>query len=149
MKSTKLKSVLAIILIMCTLSGLDVKATEMVDNNLEYKSVIECNKFIGNLVDAIVDKDAEFMYNNVSYFENNCYESLKQYLLTNKIADSKYTISNIIIDVTYPENSSTGDTVIMANTKIWYDDSRYNKLYLFEFHVNAIGDIYGFNVWVY
>ena len=134
---------------MCALFSVSVKATEQYDNNIEYMSTIECNKFIGTLVSSIVDNNVEFMYNNTSYFESRCYDSIKQYLLTNSIADSNFTISDIIIDVTYPENSSTGDTVIMANTKIWYNNGQYNKVYLFEFHVNTTGDIYGFNVWVY
>lgn len=149
MRSIKLKRIISLILLLCMTISINAKATEQYDNNLEYKSVVDCNKFIGSLVNNIVDNNVEFMYNNTTYFESNCYDSLREYILTNSIVDSKYLISDIIVDVTYPEHSSTGDTVIMANTKIWYNDNQYNKLYLFEFHVNAAGDIYGFNVWVY
>lgn len=139
-----LKLMLSILI--CLILTVEVKAT---DNNLELMTKDLCNTHITSIVQSIQEKDISFIQNNLSMFTSSCYNKLSYFIQNNDIGGD--VIQQIIIDFTYPNNSSTGDSVIMANTKIGYtqDSLNYNKVYLFEFHVNKDGDIYGFNVWVY
>lgn len=77
-------------------------------------------------------------------------QRINEFIKNNKINEKSYgKLVDTTLDFTYPEDSSTGDTVVMINAKIEYLNGKYNKLYLFEYHINAEGKIYGFNAWVY
>ena len=79
------------------------------------------------------------------YFEAQAYNSVQKFIDRQSINGSAL---DSLTEVTKPNNSSTGDTVIMANYKIDIGNG-YNVVYLFEFHVNSNGKIYGFNAWEY
>lgn len=115
--------------------------------NLEQMHKNDCDKTIINIVNAIVNNDTQYIYDNSEMFETNCLYKLDETIRNYKVEGNK--LSNIVIDFTYPENSSTGDSVIMVNTLIWKADKSYNLAYLFEFHINKDGKIYGYNIWVY
>lgn len=115
--------------------------------NLETMSKNDCEDIMIDLLIAIINNDTSFMYKYIGMFTSDCYDTMYQYISSNDINSS--IISNMTLDFTYPDNSSTGDSVMMLNTKVWYDNQSYNLLYLFEFHINSAGDIYGFNVWTY
>lgn len=100
---------------------------------------------ITSIVQDIISGDAESFRNKSSYFSSNTYEKLKDYVESNTIGSMG--ISEIVVDRVEPDNSFTGDVVLMTNVKLTYEG--YNKLYLFEFHVNADGVIYGYNIWQY
>ena len=58
-------------------------------------------------------------------------------------------ISEKAIDIVTPQDSETSDTVLMCNIRLSNNENIYNKIYLFEFHINADGKIYGYNIWTY
>lgn len=64
-------------------------------------------------------------------------------------AEKHSTIESIVIDEILPNNNSVKDKTIMVNVKADYEDNKYNKLYLFEFHIGADGKVYGYNFWKY
>ena len=113
-------------------------------DNLEHTSIREVNELFYELTDGIINHNSLVLANDI--FTPEVKRDLSILLVNNTIGG---TINNVVVDFTYPENSSTGDTVIMVNSKISYEDGKYNKLYLFEYHVNADGKIYGYNMWVY
>ena len=135
-------------LIMClaiiSLSSIHAEASSNVIS-LEKTTLSQCKDTMTNIINAVIEKDSNKLseYSNLFVFDS--FDKLSKYTTNNGInCDS---MSSIAIDFTYPDNSSTGDTVIMCNTKLEY--SNYNKLYLFEFHVNKDGLIYGYNIWQY
>lgn len=124
---------------------LKVDATELksIDfNNIESR---ECKNEISDIILDILKHDEASLQTKSQYFTNDCFYDVLQYTKNNKVEST--VIPELVVDYTTPSNSSTGDTVIMANTKVYYKS--YNKLYLFEFHVNQDGKIYGYNIWVY
>lgn len=80
-------------------------------------------------------------------FTSSAYDKYIKLVKNNEIGGEM--IGDCIADVTYPDESSTGDTVLMVNSKVWYNSKEYNQLNLLEFHVNKDGKIYDFNVWMY
>lgn len=143
-KSTSVFMIAILLTISITLRA---SAEDIVDDNIETMSYNEVNKTFSDLIFGFVNKDTSVIQSRASMFSSDVYENLKGYCQVNDIGGG--CVSDIVIDYTTPNNSSTGDTVVMVNAKIWFDDQSYNKLYLFEFHVNAGGDIYGYNIWVY
>lgn len=135
-----------LLLIISLITILSFTSIVYADNkSLEKATESDCNLTINNICRAIINSNSEALLENTDYFENTAYKSVYDYINTNKIEG---TCSNIVIDTTYPNNSSTGDFVIMANCKVNVQQG-YNLVYLFEFHVNKDGKIYGFNAWVY
>lgn len=123
--------------------------------NMEEISISKYNQIMGSLVRAINEHDTSWLTdtldsNHVGIFTDECYDEMYQLILNNDFEWEDYLA---VVDVTYPDNSTTNDTVIMVNVQAYYYDYSdfhdYNQLYLFEFHVNAEGGIYGFNVWAY
>jgi len=139
-----------IMVIVCFGSLLTVKASSesaIQVSNIEDLSKDECEDLFKTLLIAIVNHDINFMNQYVGVFTPECYNDMYQYIQNNDIGSN--VISNVTLDFTYPDESSTGDSVVMLNTKVWYDNQTYNNLYLFEFHINSSGDIYGYNIWAY
>lgn len=149
------KKILSIILSLAIVISLNnmliVNATNALNvvevENLETMTKNDCEDIMMTLLTAILNHDTGFMYQYIGLFTSDCYDSMYKYISNNNINST--IISDVTVDFTYPDNSSTGDSVIMLNTKVWYDNQSYNLLYLFEFHINSSGDIYGYNVWTY
>lgn len=127
------------------ISALKVDATELktIDfNNIDSRT---CRNEISDLILDVLKQDEAYLRSKSQYFSGNTLEEIVEYSLEDSIGSK--IITEFVVDYTTPSYSSTGDTVIMANTKLQYNS--YNKLYLFEFHVNKEGKIYGYNVWQY
>lgn len=144
---TKNKSTIITLLLVlfCTINILKVNAMELksIDfNNIESR---ECKNEISDIILDVLKHDEVSLRTKALYFTNDCLYDIIQYTKNNTVDST--VVTELVVDYTTPSNSSTGDTVIMANAKIYYNS--YNKLYLFEFHVNQEGKIYGYNVWVY
>lgn len=135
-----LKHYITIILLVITCVSV-VNASEN-NTNIEKMNIKEINSLMYNLTDSYIEHNTDTI--DTSIFTDNIIGDIINYTNSNNIGGE---IRNIVVDFTYPDNSSTGDTVIMVNTKVKY--SEYDKLYLFEYHINADGKIYGFNAWVY
>jgi hypothetical protein len=149
---TLIARVIVIVLLVATLleitvASVSAASTSSTDDNLETMTMKDCNSAINEIVTAIINNRSSVIQDNSSKFTSDAYNSINNYMSNNDIKGDG--VGDITIEFTYPANSSTGDTVIMVNTKIWYSAQSYNLIYLFEFHVNSYGDIYGFNVWTY
>ena len=150
MKSIFNKIMIVIItLIICVSTSIYfVKASDnsssTVVTNLEDTSSDECRNLMFKIIrcsyGAYDLSQFDYLFTDQAY-------SAYGVICQNGYIDKPSAVSNLAIDFTYPENSSTGDTVIMANAKMNY--SGYKLLYLYEFHVNSDGKIYGVNVWEY
>lgn len=125
----------------------NILASEISDDSIENMDMTEVNDLIANIILGMMNHDKTYLYNNPGYFTRDTFDKIENYIDVNNILTT--SMSEIVIDYTYPQYSSTSDTVIMANAKLLYDGQSYNKLWLFEFHVDSYGDIYGFNVWQY
>lgn len=152
MKFSKInKCILSILIIVAvsavTLGTLKVNATSQEKVNFETMSKTETEQIIRSIVGVTVSKDASWFDANYMYFTNPCFDKIKNYASNNNIIGD--VISEVVVDFTYPENSTTGDTVIMANTRVWANGNTVNCVYLFEFHINSDGLIYGYNIWAY
>lgn len=140
-----------LLLIISLITILSFTSVVYADNkSLEKATESDCNLTINSICRAIISNNKDTLLENSDYFENStykssAYKSVYDFMSNNDIDG---TCSNIVIDTTYPNNSSTGDFVIMANCKVNVKQG-YNLVYLFEFHVNKDGRIYGFNAWVY
>jgi hypothetical protein len=139
--------ILVLTMVISCISVVASAESNPLDKNLNELSSRQVNALIDELVYGIATHDTSVLQNNSGMYATDCYTYLYDYIENNDI--NSYDISDLTIDYTYPSGSSTGDTVIMANAKVWYDNQTYNMLYLFEFHVDSHGDIYGYNVWLY
>ena len=116
------------------------------DFNVEHMTMRESNGMVADIAYGIITNNTSYISNYANYFEPDCYSELYEYTMSNDLQFE--SIINSVIDFTYPDNSSTGDSVIMCNTKIVYTNN-YTGMCLFEYHINALGKIYGYNIWVY
>lgn len=140
-----------ILTLICILCRLNVYAASIADVDINNLSREKLGVIMGTLINHATTHDITSAARYKQMFTPDCYDKWIQYVESNDISGKEelaYT-SEIVVDYTKPSQSSTGDTVVMVNIKEQYDNWRYNKLYLFEFHVNIDGDIYGYNVWQY
>ena len=145
----KMLSLLAVTLTVCILT-LNASAEEHDQlhkkvYNLEKMNRTECNSIIQSISTSIINNNLKSLSANSDYFEAPAYKSVADFINRDSV---KGSIIDSIIEFTYPDNSSTGDSVVMANYKLSIGN-KHNILYLFEFHINKEGRIYGFNAWEY
>ena len=155
----KLKYIIAIVVIMVILliafnkcnkkDGKTQNTNEYAESTTSILDMTEEEKknFGKNLVRAIVKNDFNEIITKSYLIDSTCYYSLTDYANSSDIKNGN--MSDLVIDVITVEKSSTSDDVIMCNAKIWFDDTSYNMLYTFEFHINSNGVIYGYNIWVH
>lgn len=151
MKITSTKAVALILATLVLFNSTTAFATEQENvmagaASLEQTTVSEITDIMTKLVNSIRNKDTSYIMTHATYFDSNCYDKILKYTESNSIGGTD--VKSFVVDFTYPDNSTTKDTVIMVNAKINYSEG-YNKLYLFEFHVNQSGNIYGYNIWQY
>lgn len=120
--------------------------TNTQNNSIEKMNMYEYYDTINSLIQGIVNKDTSFLINNVTLFTSNSYDRMYKYIESNDIVGE---VGDVTIDFIHPASSSTGDTVVMANFKVWEDNKKYNTIYLLELHIDRNGDIYGYNMWLY
>jgi hypothetical protein len=106
----------------------------------------EAEDFMEEFICAIMNKDKTFMESHRHQL-NNVYDLLYGYVTNNNVGGDG--IIDMDVDVSNYSGNSTNDTVYMVNVKIDYDNNSYNKVYLYELHVDEFGVIYAYNVWVY
>ena len=113
--------------------------------SLERMDRAKCSSIMQSICSAIINSNEQALLSNTAYFETSAYQSVYNFIEKRSVQGNVIDSS---IEFTYPDNSSTGDSVIMMNYKLSVGGG-YNVLYLFEFHVNSNGKIYGFNAWEY
>lgn len=115
--------------------------------NIEQLSSKELNDAMVDIIESALNQDDEAVLECREYFTNNSFEDYRRNIVNSGILSG--TLVEKAFDIVTPSNSDTDDTVIMCNIRISDNVTIYNKLYLFEFHINEAGSIYGFNVWAY
>ena len=140
-----MKKILAGILISIMLFTIIGYASETRD--LELFSKNELDNTLLNVVNSMVHSDATYINNNQDLFTIDAYYDIIDCISKEVVQDGN--IGSVSIEFTYPENSSTGDSVVMLNTKIRKHETQNQLVYMFEFHINSEGKIYGFNIWAY
>ncbi len=143
-----MRKVLCLLVVTLTVCILTVNASaeeHNQSNNLEKMNRTECNSIIQSISTSIINNNAQSLSANSDYFEPQAYKSVIDFINRDSV---KGSIIDSIIEFTYPDYSSTGDSVVMANYKLSIGN-KHNILYLFEFHINKDGKIYGFNAWEY
>lgn len=115
---------------------------ELIDE-FDMTSSSRCQDQVTELIEAIITGDNTELDKFQRVIPSTILKEIKGYASNNNIDSTVF--SDKSIEFINADNSSTEDTVIMANAKLYYKD--YNKLYLFEFHMNESGSIYGYNIW--
>lgn len=138
-----MKKILCIIVTLSILMCTIVVSAE--EPNLERMDRAKCSSTMQSICSAIINSDEQLLLENTAYFETSAYQSVFNFIEKDSIQGS---IIDNSIEFTYPDKSSTGDSVIMMNYKLSIGNG-YNVIYLFEFHINSNGKIYGFNAWEY
>lgn len=145
----KKKTIISIMLVLILMTNNVVYASDKKEdantNNLETMDDIKRADIIYDIIESILEHDISRLNKNNKYITDDTYNILSSYVLANTIGTGN--ISDYMIDTSGVSQSSTVDYVILANLKINYEEN--NMMYLFEFHINANGLIYGYNIWVY
>ena len=110
-------------------------------------TIDEQKEFAKDLTIAVVENSFSNIKSKTYLLDTQCYYDLTKYGFSSGIADGN--ISEITVDYIDAENSSTKDTVIFCNTKVWFENKSYNLVYTFEYHINSDGYIYGYNIWAH
>lgn len=121
-----------------------VSSVRVYASNIENMSDSEIEKLGNAVLESVLSRDSKHIENYANCFTNETLEKLLDYINTNRIYGN---IQSTVIDWVHTSYSSTEDSVMMINVKV--ENNGYNELYLFEFHINAEGKIYGYNVWAY
>lgn len=136
------KIYLSLVIVLLTLATytLTIAATGF---NFEGASEFDRNQKIIEIIntDLSGNEDKAYTYSDIA--TGNVMDKLHASAHESKPSSLK----EVIIDTAVPSNNSTGDYVIFANATVV--EGEYTLLYLYEFHVNANNQIYGYNVWVY
>lgn len=125
----------------------DIEDDNKSASNILEMSTEEQKILARDIVKAIVNNDFSEVKNKMYLLDSQCYYDLTRYASSSEISNGN--MSEIVVEHVPVEKSSTADDVLICNTKIWFDDASYNMIYTFEFHVNAEGFIYGYNIWVH
>lgn len=138
----KAKKIIAVALVCTVLAVSQVNATETVNVSIEELEQAELNRLMSGIVKGVASGSID---KYEVYFESDAYEKMLQYIGKNKLIQPN-AYDNIVdrVDVSY---SSSDDCVVLVNSKFIYEDVKL--LYMFEFHVNSSGKIYGLNIWSY
>jgi len=112
-------------------------------DEFDMTSSSKCQDQVTELIEAIITGDNTELDKFQRVIPSTILKEMKGYASNNNIDSTVF--SDKSVEFINADNSSTEDTVIMANVKLYYKD--YNKLYLFEFHMNESGSIYGYNIW--
>lgn len=138
----KAKKIIAMALVCTSLAVSQVNATETVNLSIEELEQAELNRLMSGIVKGVASGSID---KYEVYFESDAYEKMLQYIGKNKIIQPN--AYDNIVDRVSTSYSSSDDCVVLVNSKFIYEDVKL--LYMFEFHVNSSGKIYGLNIWSY
>lgn len=149
MKKSLYSIILSIILIVSTITvyASETENTEEIElrtTNVEQMTNDEINQFCKDITSAIKDKSSKEIEEYNECFDSDTLSKFNSFILSNNIQGE---VSSIVTDWVYPQYSQTEDSLMLMNIKVQLDS--YNELYLFEFHINSEGKIYGYNIWAY
>lgn len=145
---TKVYVIVAMVII--TITALILTKTTSVDNqhtNIEKMTKTEMSNSIMSIIESTITSNDTELLNYKDLFTEDCLEKYRRNVVNTNIITG--IISEKAIDIVTPQDSETSDTVLMCNIRLSNNENIYNKIYLFEFHINADGKIYGYNIWTY
>lgn len=145
---TKVYVIVAMVII--TITALILTKTANADNqptNIEKMTKTEMNNSIMSIIDSAINNNDNELLDYKDLFTEDCLEKYRRNVVNTNIITG--IISEKAIDIVTPQDSETSDTVLMCNIRLSNNENIYNKIYLFEFHINADGKIYGYNIWTY
>jgi hypothetical protein len=119
--------------------------TNVIVNNILEMTEEQQKRFASDVTKAVINDDFRSILEKTYLIDSQAYYSLNAYAREAQ----KGSISEMVIDYIDADKSSTKDTVIMCNAKVWYEDASYNLVYTFEYHINSNGYLYGYNIWVH
>ena len=138
----KAKKIIAMALVCTAIAVSQVNATETVNVSIEELEQAELNRLMSGIVKGVASGSID---KYEVYFESDAYEKMLQYFGKNKLIQPN--AYDNIVDRVSTSYSSSDDCVVLVNSKFIYEDVKL--LYMFEFHVNSSGKIYGLNIWSY
>lgn len=144
---TKVYVIVAMVII--TITALILTKTTSADNqhtNIEKMTKTEMSNSIMSIIESTITSNDTELLNYKDLFTEDCLEKYRRNVVNTNIITG--IVSEKAIDIVTPQDSETSDTVLMCNIRL-SNNNIYNKIYLFEFHINADGKIYGYNVWAY
>jgi len=159
------KVIIAIIVTICLMT-VSIKSS-IVHANSTDTTVLDLNfahrenvgEVIRDITYAVLNKDHSEIADYRQFFTSTAYSRIELAAMDNNLIPiNEFSVTSLVIDYTTPYKSTTEDTVIFANIKCNIEGridaagnevEVYNKLILFEYHVNADGLIYGYNIWQY
>jgi hypothetical protein len=145
---TKVYVIVAMVII--TITALILTKTTSADNqhtNIEKMTKTEMSNSIMSIIESTITSNDTELLNYKDLFTEDCLEKYRRNVVNTNIITG--IISEKAIDIVTPQDSETSDTVLMCNIRLSNNENIYNKIYLFEFHINADGKIYGYNIWTY
>lgn len=145
---TKVYVIVAMVII--TITALILTKTTSADNqhtNIEKMTKTEMSNSIMSIIESTITSNDTELLNYKDLFTEDCLEKYRRNVVNTNIITG--IISEKAIDIVTPQDSETSDTVLMCNIRLSNNENIYNKIYLFEFHINADGKIYGYNIWAY
>lgn len=109
----------------------------------------DCDKEAKKLVTAIMTGDTGTITANAELFKSGTYDTVME--ITNEHSEHFINgkVKSITTEYAYAYYTSTGDQVMMVTVKVLDESQSYNCMYLFEFHQDFDGVIYGFNLWAF
>lgn len=115
--------------------------------NIEKMTMNEMNSSIMGIISSAIDSNDTELLNYKDLFTEDCLEKYRRNIVNTNLITG--ILSEKAIDIVKPQDSETSDTVLMCNIRLCNNENIYNKIYLFEFHINTDGKIYGYNIWAY
>lgn len=139
-----------IAMLVITITTLVLTKTASADTehtNIEKMTKTEMNNSIMSIINSAIDSDDSELLDHKDLFTDDCLEKYRKNVVNTNLVTG--IISEKAIDIVTPQDSETSDTVLMCNIRLSNNKNIYNNIYLFEFHINADGKIYGYNIWAY
>lgn len=146
----KIKVYVIVTMLITAITALILTKTASADTqhtNIEKMTKTEMSNSIMNIIDSAINSNDNELLNYKDLFTEDCLEKYRRNVVNNNIITG--IVSEKAIDIVTPQDSETSDTVLMCNIRLSNNENIYNKIYLFEFHINADGKIYGYNIWTY
>lgn len=146
----KIKVYVLVAIVAIVMTSLVLTKTANADNqptNIEKMTETEMNNSIMSIIDSAINNNDNELLDYKDLFTEDCLEKYRKNVVNTNLVTG--IVSEKAIDIVTPQDSETSDTVLMCNIRLSNNNNIYNKIYLFEFHINADGKIYGYNVWAY
>ena len=135
--------ILVVSIFIWSIGRIEVQASTP-QNSIELMSEMDKYVFANELANGIVKGSMVEIQKKATYFTSECYLEITRFV---NRAQFEGLVSHVVTDFITQNNNTNGDLTMLINVKVQNGIS--NNLYLFEFHIDRSGIIYGFNLWGY